>query len=129
MIGRAAVHRTGWQRIEHLGIPRDYRRSSPACPSPLRSTAATPAEKLPRRLHRRLHASLSMGIREKLTNVVEITLATTLLVPQPHRFPDTLQAEDKLCEGELPAPPSTCWWIGGVEALTPQPPFTDPAGH
>jgi hypothetical protein len=70
-----------------------------------------------------------MGILEKLTNVVEITLAATLLVPQPHRFPDTLQAEDKLCEEELPAPPSTCWWMGGVEALTPQPPFTDPAGH
>jgi hypothetical protein len=44
----------------------------------------------------RLHASLSIGLVEKLTNVVEITLAATLFVPQPHRFPETLQAEDKL---------------------------------
>ena len=68
-----------------------------------------------------LRASLSTGILEKLTNVVEITLATTLLVPQPHRFPETLQADDKFREGELAARPSICWWIGGGEGLAPQP--------
>src|SRR6266566_4445014 len=56
----------------------------------------------------RLRASLSTGILEKLTNVVEITLSATLLVPQPYRFPDTLQAEDKFWEGELAARPSIC---------------------
>ena len=76
-----------------------------------------------------LRARLSTGILEKLTNVVEITSAATLLVPQPHRFPDTLKAEDKLCERELTARPSICRWIGSVEGLPPQPPFTDPPGQ